>query len=111
MLYPILTVCAGVLMTVISAFSLVRCAQAGGIFINQLRFLISGILLTLHFPLTDWGTEWALPHLQQLGAGEEAFTLAYWGAMAAVVTAQLVVIPTRRDLYATYLADRLARAV
>lgn len=109
-MYLLITVIAGTVIALLSAISLWRCARDGGIFINQARFLLSGILLALHFPLVDAGTAWALPEVDRLGAGESSFTLAYWASFAAVVTAQVIILPTRRELYASYLTDRLARA-
>ncbi|WP_422758916.1 hypothetical protein [Paenarthrobacter sp. C1] len=42
MLYLVLTVIVGSIVAVISAISLFLCARAGGIFVNQVRFLASG---------------------------------------------------------------------
>ncbi|WP_422758915.1 hypothetical protein [Paenarthrobacter sp. C1] len=36
-------------------------------------------------------------------------TASFWAATALVVTVQLIILPTSRELYATYLADRLSR--
>ncbi|HEX9088482.1 MAG TPA: hypothetical protein VF867_13260, partial [Arthrobacter sp.] len=90
MLYPLLTVAAGLLMAGLAGFSLVRCIRDGGIFVNQARFLISGILLALFFPLHDLSTSVIFKYIEPLGAGEDSFTLAYWASIALHVTVQLL---------------------
>lgn len=109
MLYPVLTVIVGSIVAIISAISLVVCARAGGIFVNQARFLACGILLVLHFPLTDFLNGLILPWLEKIGAVEGNSTASYWAAVALIVTVQLIILPTSRELYATYVADRLSR--
>lgn len=109
MLYPLLTVAAGLLMTVISVFSLRRCIIEGGMFVNQIRFLVSGLLLMAFFPLQDLSTGFLLNYIEPLNAGEDAFTLAYWLSIALHVTVQVIIQPTQRELYSTYMADQLAR--
>lgn len=109
MLYPVLTVVVGSIVAIVSAISLVVCARAGGIFINQARFLASGILLILHFPLTNFLDGLILPWLQKIGAVEGNSTASYWAAVALIVAVQLIILPTRRELYATYMADRVTR--
>jgi hypothetical protein len=108
-LYPVLTVVVGSIVAIISAISLVVCARAGGIFVNQARFLACGILLALHFPLTDFLNGLILPWLEKIGAVEGNSTASYWAAVALIVTVQLIILPTSRELYATYVADRLSR--
>ncbi len=108
--YLLITIVAGTLMAALSAWSLVRCVQDGGVFINQLRFLASGILLALFFPLHGLATDFIFKHIEPLGAGKDSFTLAYWAAMALYVTVQVAILPTQREMYSTYLADRFTRA-
>lgn len=107
MLYPILTVVVGSIVAVVSAISLFLCARAGGIFINQARFLAAGILLALHFPLVQLLDGLIMPWLEKLGPIDGSATASYWAATAIVVAVQLIVLPTSRELYETYLADRL----
>lgn len=109
LLYPILTVVVGSIVVIISGISLYRCARDGGIFINQLRFLASGILLALHFPLTHFLDSLILPWLEKIGAIEGNVPASYWIAVGLIVTVQLIILPTGRELYATYMADRLTR--
>lgn len=109
MLYPVLTVIVGSIAAVISAISLFLCARAGGIFVNQARFLASGILLALHFPLTHLLDGLFLPWLEKIGPVDGNSTASFWAATALIVTVQLIILPTSRELYATYLADRLSR--
>lgn len=106
----LIVVGAGVLMTAISGFSLWRCIQHGGVFINQLRFLVSGLLLVFFFPLQDLSTDFILKNISELGAGEDSFTLAYWASIAVHVTVQIIILPTQREMYSTYMADQMARA-
>lgn len=109
MLYPVLTVVVGSIVVIISAISLIVCARAGGIFINQIRFLASGILLILHFPLTHFLDGLILPWLEKIGAIDGNAAASYWIAVALIVAVQLIVLPTGRELYATYVADRMTR--
>lgn len=108
--YLLITIVAGTLMAALSAWSLVRCIQDGGVFVNQLRFFVSGILLALFFPLHGLATDAVFDFIEPLGAGEDSYTLAYWAAVAAYVTVQVAILPTQRELYSTYLADRFTRA-
>ncbi|HEX9089048.1 MAG TPA: hypothetical protein VF867_16140, partial [Arthrobacter sp.] len=66
--------------------------------------------LALFFPLHDLSTSVIFKYIEPLGAGEDSFTLAYWASIALHVTVQLLILPTQRELYSTYLADRLTRA-
>lgn len=109
MIYPALTVVVGAVIAVLSAISLIVCARAGGIFINQARFLASGVLLALHFPLTHFLDGLILPWYEKIGVIDGNATASYWSAMALIVAVQLIVLPTRAELYATYMADRLTR--
>lgn len=109
MLYPALTVITGIIMVIISAVSLVVSVRAGGIVINQVRFLASGILLALHFPLTHFLAGLILPYFEKLGPIEGNADASLWTAVALIVTAQLIILPTSRELYGAYLADRLLR--
>lgn len=109
MLYPVLTVVVGSIVVIISAISLILCARAGGIFINQARFLASGILLALHFPVTHFLDGLILPWLEKIGTVDGNSTASYWAAVALIVTVQLIILPTSRELYATYVADRMTR--
>ncbi|WP_454698234.1 hypothetical protein [Arthrobacter humicola] len=43
MIYPILTVLVSSMVVIILGISLYRCVRDGGIFINQLRILASGV--------------------------------------------------------------------
>lgn len=52
MIHLILTLAVGLLMAGLSLASAILVARQGGIFINQLRCLISGLVLAAHFPLT-----------------------------------------------------------
>ncbi|GAA4034902.1 hypothetical protein GCM10023063_18940 [Arthrobacter methylotrophus] len=107
MFYPVLTVVVGSIVAIISAISLFICARAGGIFLNQARFLACGILLILHFPLTNFLDGLILSWLEKLGTIDGSSTASYWAATAVVVAVQLIILPTSRELYATYMADRL----
>jgi hypothetical protein len=109
LLYPVLTVVVGSIVAIISAISLFLCARDGGIFVNQARFLASGVLLALHFPLTHLLDGLILPWLEKLGPIDGNSTASFWAATALIVTVQLIILPTSRELYATYLADRLSR--
>jgi hypothetical protein len=109
LLYPVLTVVVGSVVVIISAISLFFCARAGGIFVNQARFLASGILLILHFPLSQFLEGLILPWLEKIGTVDGNSTAAYWAAVALIVTVQLIILPTSRELYATHMADRLTR--
>ncbi len=108
-LYLVLTVVVGSIVVIVSGISLFFCARAGGIFVNQARFLASGILLLLHFPLTHFLDGLILPWLKKIGTVDGNTTVSYWAAMALIVTVQLIILPTSRELYATYMADRLTR--
>lgn len=109
MLYPILTIIVGSIMVILAGFSLFRCVRDGGIFINQARFLASGILLILHFPLTRLLDGLILPWLEKIGAVEGNVQASYWISVALIVAVQLIILPTGRELYGAYLADRLSR--
>lgn len=39
----------------------------------------------------------------------EAEQLSYWTAVAILVTVQLLILPTRRELYTGFFTDRLTR--
>lgn len=109
MLYPILTIAVGSIMVIISGLSLFRCLRDGGIFINQVRFLASGTLLILHFPLTRFLDGQILPWLEKIGAIEGNAPASYWISVGLIVTVQLIILPTGRELYGAYMADRLTR--
>lgn len=109
MIYPVLTVAVGSVVVLISGISLFRCIRDGGIFVNQVRFLASGILLALHFPLTRLLDGLILPWLEKVGAVEGNDIASYWISMALIVTVQMIILPTGRELYATYMADRITR--
>ncbi len=109
MLYPALTVIVGSIVATLSIVSLVGSARAGGIFINQARFLLSGLLLILHFPLTSLLDSLILPWYEKIGAVEGNASASYWTAMVLLVTIQLIVLPTRHEMYASYVADRITR--
>lgn len=109
LLFQIATVAVGVLVALLSVLSLVHAAASGGLFVNQARFLASGILLALHFPLAGWLDDWIRPNLDAIGRVEENATYSYWIATAVIVAVQLIVLPTRGELYSSYLADRLSR--
>lgn len=108
MTYLILTLAVGLLMAGLSLASAILVARQGGIFINQLRFLISGLVLAAHFPLTHWIGSMLEPYMA-VELVPEAEQLSYWTAVAILVTAQLVILPTRRELYMGFFADRLTR--
>ncbi|GAB3283547.1 hypothetical protein GCM10027449_26690 [Sinomonas notoginsengisoli] len=86
-----------------------RVARGDGVFVNQLRFPASGALLIVHFLLVGVLQSWILPNLDAIGRFEENASYSYWTATAVVVALQLIVLPTRRELYGSYLADRLSR--
>ncbi|GAA1772291.1 hypothetical protein GCM10009712_20400 [Pseudarthrobacter sulfonivorans] len=109
MIYPILTVVVGIIVVTVSGVSLFRCVRDGGIFINQIRFLASGVVLMAHFPLTHWLDGLILPWLEKIGAIDGNAAASYWIAVALIVTVQMIVLPTGRELYATYMADRITR--
>jgi hypothetical protein len=109
LIYPIITVVVGLIMVLISAISLYRCVRDGGIFINQIRFIASGVLLIAHFPLTHFLDGLILPWLEKIGAIDGNASASYWIAVVLIVTVQMIVLPTGRELYATYMADRLTR--
>lgn len=44
-----------------------------------------------------------------IGHFDENSAYSYWIATAVMVALQLIVLPTRRELYSSYLADRLSR--
>ncbi|MET4144252.1 hypothetical protein [Arthrobacter sp. UYCo732] len=111
MIYPILTVLVGSIVVIIAGISLYRCVRDGGIFINQVRFLASGVLLIAHFPLTHFLDGLILPWLEKIGAIEGNVSASYWISLALIVTVQLIILPTGRELYATYMADRVTRRV
>jgi hypothetical protein len=108
-LYTVLTVVVGSIVAVISAVSLFVCARAGGVFLNQARFLAAGIILALHFPLTNLLDGLILSWLQKIGPVDGDATASFWAATVLIVAVQLIIVPTSRELYATYLADRFAR--
>lgn len=107
MIYPILTVLVGSIVVITSGISLYRCVRDGGIFINQLRILASGVLLTAHFPLTHFLDGLILPGLEKIGAIDGNVSGSYWIYVALIVTGPADHPPTGRELYATYMADRL----
>jgi hypothetical protein len=109
LLYPFLTIAVGSIMVILSGLSLFRCLRDGGIFINQARFLASGILLILHFPLTRLLDALILPWLEKIGAIDGNVPPSYWISVGLLVTVQLIILPTGRELYGAYMADRLAR--
>jgi hypothetical protein len=108
-MYPLLTALAGGAIALLSAWSLIRAIGDGGIFINQLRFLISGLLLAFHYPLVSLISSALGPYLTSFEAIDVAEGVPFWSAVILLVTAQLIILPTGRELYATYLADRLSR--
>lgn len=108
-MYPILTIVVGSIMVILSGISLFRCVRDGGIFVNQARFLASGVLLIGHFPLTHFLDGLILPWLEKFGAIEGNEPASYWISVGLLVTIQLIILPTGRELYGAYMADRLAR--
>lgn len=108
MLYPVLTVIVGSVIILASVLSLLRAFRAGGIFLNQIRFILSGVLLVLHYPLTSLLDGYLLPLLDKADI-DNAATVSHWTALVVIVAAQLIILPTKRDLYGVYLADRLTR--
>lgn len=110
MIYPVLTVIVGSIVVLISGISLFRCLRDGGIFVNQVRFLVSGMLLVFHFPLTRFLDGLILPWLEKVGAVEGNDIASYWISMALIVAIQMIIVPTGRELYVTYMADRITRS-
>lgn len=110
MTYLLLTLIVGTLMVVLSVASAVLTAKQGGIFINQLRFLVSGLLLAAHFPLTHWIAGKLGRYMDPEGSIAEMPQISFWTAVAILVAVQLIILPTRRELYLGFFADRLARA-
>ncbi len=109
MLFPLMTVIAGSIVVLCAALSLARAVIEGGIFFNQLRFLVCGILLILHFPFTGLLAGLILPHLQSISPLAGNGAAAFWAGTFVMVVIQLIVLPTRRELYSTYMADRFSR--
>lgn len=105
-MYPLLTASVGSVIVLLSAWSLVRAFGAGGIFVNQLRFLASGLLLAFHFPLVSLASVFLAPYLTGFDMVNLSEGAPFWAAVILLVTAQLIVLPTGRELYLTYLADR-----
>jgi hypothetical protein len=108
-MYPLITALAGGTIVLLSVWSLVRAIADGGIFVNQLRFLVSGLLLAFHYPLVSLISGLMGPHLTVFEAVDLPEGAPFWSAVVLLVAAQLIVLPTGRELYATYLADRLSR--
>lgn len=108
-MYALLTVAAGGAIAVLALWSLIRTIGAGGIFVNQLRFLVSGLLLALHYPLVSLLLRLLEPYLVNVTKLGLDYDVPFWGAVALLVLAQLIILPTGRELYATYLADHLTR--
>lgn len=109
MMYPLITAMAGAAIALLSAWSLIRAIGDGGIFVNQIRFLVSGLLLAFHYPLVSLISGLLGPHLTVFDAVDVPEGAPFWSAVALLVAAQLIILPTRRELYASYLADRLSR--
>lgn len=109
MSFALATVLAGSLMAVLSLLSLVRAASRGMPFVSQIRFFLSGVLLALHVPAVHFLDGLLLPHLQGLGSAALAAAASFWAATAIVVSVQLIILPTSRELYAPYLEDRFGR--
>lgn len=107
--YSMLTAIGGLLMTALSLWSVVRQVMRGDLFLMvPLRFMISGILLTLHFPLTSRISGWFEPHLQGLVDVVDISQLSNWFAIAGLICAQLIVLPTSKDLYIGAFAGALS---
>lgn len=66
-------------------------------------------MLIAHFPLTRFLDGLILPWLEKIGAIDGNVSASYWISVALIVTIQLIILPTGRELYATYMADRLSR--
>lgn len=109
MLYPILTVAVGALMVFLSVTSAVRQIKDGGIVINQLRFLLSGLLLIAHFPLTHLIEKPLLELMNKAQVLEGNPAGAYWCAVFLLVTVQMIILPTAKELYASYFLERISR--
>lgn len=108
-MYPLITALAGGVIVLLSGWSLVRAISDGGLFVNQLRFLVSGLLLAFHYPLVSLISGLLGPHLTVFEAIDVPEGAPFWSAVILLVAAQLIILPTGRELYATYLADRFSR--
>jgi hypothetical protein len=108
-MYALLTVAAGGTIALLALWSLIRTIGAGGIIVNQIRFLASGLLLALHYPLVSLLSRLLEPYLINVTGLGLDYDVPFWAAVALLVIAQLIILPTGRELYATFLADRLAR--
>lgn len=99
---------AGVLVLILAVTALTRNISSGGQVLNPLRFLGCGILLMVHFPLVSW-----LQSQTELRIGDSelagAVLLVEWAPVVAVSALYLIMLPTARELYAAYLAERYAR--
>lgn len=109
MLYPILTVSVGAIMVWLSVVAIMRLARDGGLIINPIRFLVSGLLLIAHFPLTHLLEKPLAEFFDRTVELETNDSAAYWCAVFILVTVQLVVLPTARELYASYFLERISR--
>lgn len=107
-MYPLLTAIGGLIMASLSLWRVVRQIMAGDFFLMiPIRFMLSGILLAAHYPLTSHLSQVIHPHLTGLSEGLDTGMLSTWLAIAGLICAQLIVIPTSRDLYVSGMAGVL----
>lgn len=101
-----LTVAAGFTLMALAFAAMVRNLTSGGLLGNPARFFASGALLVAHFPLVDWITELVQTEFDRSIRIDPGMLSAHWSAVIMVCSAQLIILPTAREVYTGFLFRR-----
>lgn len=108
-MYLILTMILGLLLASFGLFNFVRALLAHDSLISQItpvRFIISGVLLICHQPLTTYISGKASSFFEQNDI-ELSETIVFWIAVLVLVAIQCVVLPSWRILLTTSAIDAI----
>jgi hypothetical protein len=100
------SVAAGLIIMALALTAMIRNMTSGGLLGNPARFLASGALLVAHFPLVDWVAGLVQGELDRSAKIDPGLLSAHWSAVIMVCAAQLIILPTAREVYAGFLYRR-----
>jgi len=108
-MYLLITMAVGVIFIVFGAFNMFRALRSENNMLSQAipaRFILSGILLVLHQPLTTHVSAWISEFLAEHSI-ETTEDVVFWITVIVLVGVQCVVLPSWRQLAFGSLVDSL----
>lgn len=108
-MYQLLTILAGLVFVAFGLFNFVRALISRDSVFAQLiplRIILSGVLLILHQPLTDWLSTTFQEFMGVRGV-QFGDTFSFWMSIAAMCAIQCIVLPSWRFLALSEAFDSL----